>query len=147
MSLPEWHRNGWLVEHRTSPREIADILAAADRDLADSRTASLSADWRFHIGFNAAYQAANAALAAAGYRASRAMHHYLVIRSLALTVEADKRTVDLFEAFRRKRNIGTYERPGTISDQEAGAMHRLAVRIRGQVEDWLRQTRPALLER
>jgi len=27
MSLGDWKKNGWLVEHSTSPREIADILS------------------------------------------------------------------------------------------------------------------------
>lgn len=29
MSLGDWKKNGWLVEHKTSPKEIADILAAS----------------------------------------------------------------------------------------------------------------------
>jgi hypothetical protein len=33
MSLKNWRDNGWLVEHRTSQHEIADLLNAADRDL------------------------------------------------------------------------------------------------------------------
>jgi len=27
MSLQDWLRNGWLVEHKTSPAEIAELLA------------------------------------------------------------------------------------------------------------------------
>ncbi len=36
MSLVDWLNNGWLVEHKTSPQEIADLFGVADRDLADS---------------------------------------------------------------------------------------------------------------
>ena len=32
MSLQNWLNNGWLAEHRTSPQEIAALLAVADRD-------------------------------------------------------------------------------------------------------------------
>jgi hypothetical protein len=41
MSLEIWLRNGWLVEHQTSPEEAADLLAAAgyrpDRQRAHER--------------------------------------------------------------------------------------------------------------
>ena len=36
MSLADWVKNGWLVTHQTSPREILDLLAVVERDLADS---------------------------------------------------------------------------------------------------------------
>lgn len=39
-----------------------------DRDLADSEAEGLSPDWRMNIAYNAALQAATAALAAAGER-------------------------------------------------------------------------------
>src|SRR5207249_9102256 len=50
----------------------------------------VSDDWRFAIAYNAALQAATAALAAAGYRASRENHHYRVIQSLELTLGKDR---------------------------------------------------------
>ncbi|HEY3125274.1 MAG TPA: hypothetical protein VGK70_14585 [Thermoanaerobaculia bacterium] len=70
MTLSDWARNGWLLSHRTSPREIGDLLGIVDRDLADSQASGLSADWRLNIAYNAALQAATAALPASGYRAS-----------------------------------------------------------------------------
>ena len=75
MSLHDWLENGWLLEQRTSAQEISDLLKAVERDLADARTPGLSADWKLNIAYNAALQAATAALAAAGYRASRDQHH------------------------------------------------------------------------
>jgi hypothetical protein len=54
MSLIDWSRNGWLVPHRTSPGEIADLLAVVERDLADSASDRLSADWTLAIAYNAA---------------------------------------------------------------------------------------------
>ena len=44
MSLADWQKNGWLTGHRTSAREIADLFAVVERDLADSATEQLSAD-------------------------------------------------------------------------------------------------------
>ncbi len=71
MSLQDWQKNGWLIEHRTSRKEISDLLGMADRDLAQCQTPHLSPDWQLSIAYNAALQAATAALAAAGYRAAR----------------------------------------------------------------------------
>lgn len=49
MSLEDWLKNGWLVEHKTSAAEIAELLAITDRDLADCRVQGLSPDWRLNI--------------------------------------------------------------------------------------------------
>jgi hypothetical protein len=51
-----------------------------------------------NIAYNAALQAATAALAAAGYRASRDAHHYRVIQSLKETIGADASVVTTFDA-------------------------------------------------
>jgi hypothetical protein len=144
VSLRDWLENAWLIEHETSPAEIADLLAVADRDLEDCRSPGLSSDWRLAIAYNAALQAAAAALAASGYRASREAHHYRVIQSLRYTVEASQSLVGMFDKFRKKRNIGGYERAGTISEQEAQEMIALARNLRGVVEDWLRAHHPEL---
>ena len=109
MTLDDWLRRGWLTSHQTSTREIADLLALADRDLAASRTPGLDADWRLSIAYNAALQLATAALAACGYRATREAHHYRVLQSLALTIGADAALVHQLDQFRRKRNLGAYE--------------------------------------
>jgi hypothetical protein len=138
MSLEDWLRNGWLVEHRTSPAEISDLLAIADRDLVDCRVQGLSAEWKLNIAYNAALQASTAALAACGYRASREAHHYRVIQSLTFTIGADLSLVRRFDAFRRKRNVGGYERVGMVSDQEATEMMTLAEQLRREVRDRLK---------
>ena len=114
MSLPDWERNGWLQRHKTSPNEIRDLLAVVERDLADSIAEGLSADWRMNIAYNAALQAATAALAAAGYRASRDQHHHRVIQSLRDTLGVDASTVNTFDAFRKKRNTAEYDRAGMV---------------------------------
>ena len=139
MSLSEWERNGWVVKHRTSRHEIRDLLQVVERDLADSAAKGLSADWRMNIAYNAALQAATAALAAAGYRPSRDAHHYRVIQSLRETLGADAAVVATFDAFRKKRNISEYERIGLVSDADAEAMRALAVALRGDVMAWLKR--------
>jgi hypothetical protein len=145
MSLADWERNGWLGAHRTTAAEIRDLLAVVDRDLADSAAEGLSADWRLNIAYNAALQAATAALAAAGYRASRDQHHYRVIQSLRETIGAAVATVTTFDALRKKRNIAGYERVGLVSDADAEAMRKLPMRLQKDVTAWLRKHHASLL--
>lgn len=145
MSLQDWLRNGWLVEHKTSREEAQNLLALADRDLIDSQIPALSPDWRFNIAYNAALQAATAALAVAGFRAAREAHHYRVIQSLAHTVKADTKLVDRLDKFRKKRNVGGYERAGSVSEGEVTEMVTVARKLREDVESWIRQVYPKLL--
>ena len=49
MSLELWKQNGWLREHKTSPEEVASVLALVDRDLADAAREEVSTDCRFNI--------------------------------------------------------------------------------------------------
>ena len=144
MSLEDWLRNGWLVEYKTTSAEIAELLGIADRDLSDCRVPGLSPDWRLNIAYNAALQASTAALAACGYRSAREAHHFRIIHSLALTIMADASLVRQLDVFRKKRNVGGYERAGTVSDQEANEMIVLAERIRQEVRSWLKITHPEL---
>lgn len=53
MSLSDWERNGWLVQHRTNRKEIADLLGLVDRDLRDRAAKGLSEDWQLAIAYNA----------------------------------------------------------------------------------------------
>ena len=145
VSLQDWLKSRWLIEHQTSRQEIADLLGMADRDLVQCRTPHLSPDWQLNIAYNAALQTATAALAAAGYRAAREAHHYRVIQSLAHTIQADPGLIIQLDKFRKKRNITEYERAGVVSEQEVKEMFALAKDLRDKVERWIRSNHPELL--
>jgi hypothetical protein len=66
MSFENWTKNGWLEAHRSSRKEVQNLLQIVRRDLKDSQSKGVPNDWRFAIAYNAALQAATAALAAAG---------------------------------------------------------------------------------
>ena len=146
MSLKDWLNKGWVVNHKTSSEEVADLLGVADRDLEDCKAEGLSPHWKLAIAYNAALQMATAALAACGYRSSREAHHYRVIQSLRYTIKADSALIAQFDKFRKKRNIGGYERAWAVSDQEAGEMLVLAKRLRDDIENWLKENRPELFK-
>jgi hypothetical protein len=147
MSLGDWLRNSWVVEHRSSAEEVASLLAIVERDLANAKVAGLSEDWRFNIAYNAALQAATVALAASGFRAAREQHHYRTIQSLALTIGWPHGKVQRLDRFRKKRNITGYESAGVISDVEAREMLRLATALRDDVLAWIGKQHPRFLKR
>ena len=144
-SLQSWLRNRWLVQHKPTSQEISNLFAISDRDLHACNTRNLPADWRFAIAYNAALQAATAALAAAGHRASRESHHHRVIQSLEFTLALERRMIDTFDTFRKKRNISSYDVAGSVSDKEAKEMYELASALRTRVERWIRKNHPMLL--
>ena len=76
------------MAHRTSSREIAELLNMVRQDLSQSRTSGLSRDWSLNIAYSAALQAAGAALAAAGYRARQVKDTTTSFSSLSLTPSA-----------------------------------------------------------
>ena len=147
MSLSEWRKNGWLKSHQTSPQEIADLLAVADRDLKDCQTKGLSDDWKFNIAYNAALQASSAALAASGYAVAKGdSNHFRVIQSLAFTISADAAAIQRFDGFRKKRSMSVYDAAGVITSAEAGQIIRFSVDLAGQIKLWLRTNHPTLLK-
>jgi hypothetical protein len=108
------------------------------RDLKDSEAKDVSDDWRFAIAYNAA-------LAAAGYRASRESHHYRVIHSLELTVRKDAKFIRAFDAFRKKRNVSNYDIGGGISHREVEEMIAIARTLQEEVQQWIRANHATLL--
>jgi len=82
MSLQSWLENGWLRRHKTSSKEIADLLKIIDRDLKDAE-GGISADWRFGIAYNAALKLCLILVYAEGFRPEKTLQHYRPIPSLA----------------------------------------------------------------
>jgi hypothetical protein len=147
MTFSDWPADNRLTAHKASPQEIRALLGIAERELADARVRGLSVDARFGHAYNAALQSALAALAAAGFRVARGVsHHHWAIQSLAHSVGCDAGVISRLDKLRKKRNISDYERAGTISDQEADEMLRLAQDLRARVEAWLRAEHPTLLD-
>jgi hypothetical protein len=146
VTLQRYVQNSWLQRHETSPQEIAELLAIADRDIGQSQTPGLSPEWRLSIAYNAALQLATAALAAAGYRAERQNKHQRTIECLAFTVRLERRAIDFLDLCRRKRHSNVYDQVGAVSEQEADEMIAFTKTLREQVVTWLHNNHPALCE-
>ncbi len=146
MSLKDWLNEGRIKSHTTSKKEIEQLLAVFDRDMADAQADNLSTDRRFATAYNAALMTARVALAAGGYRTSGSGNHYWTIQSLTFTLKPPSETIRKFNKFRQKRNISDYEMIGVVSDQELEEMMALAHELREMVTVWLRKDHPELLE-
>jgi len=107
----------------------------------------VSPEGRFQFGYNAALAAASAALHAFGFRTNSnvAGHHANTVQSLQHTIGADAALVRKLDAFRRKRNQISYDKPLPVSDQEAADMLALAEELRRDVEAWIREKHPTLI--
>ncbi len=145
MSLELYLRNGWIHAHQTSREEIGNLLAIAERDIRESQTPGLGAEWKFDIAYNAALQLATAVLAAAGYQAERQNKHQRTIECLAFTAALDASMIGFLDTARRKRHVAVYDRIDAISEKEAAEMITAAKDLRRLTRAWLKRVRPALL--
>jgi hypothetical protein len=147
MTLKDWEqRNHWLVPHEPSREEITNLLGVGERDLLDSRVEGLSADACMSHAYSAALQFASAALVAAGYRPVRGGdHHFRTIESLSLTIGWDPKSVARLNAFRKKRNVSSYERAGDVTEGEARGAQELATLLHERVVAWLAEKHPDLI--
>lgn len=66
MSLEDWLREGRIKAHKSSRKEIEQLFAVYERDMADAQIVTLSSDRRFTTAYSAALIMARAALAAGG---------------------------------------------------------------------------------
>jgi hypothetical protein len=103
-------RVGQFKEHPADAEEIARLLAAAERCIADARVRAISPETRFDAAYRSITQSGLAALMAHGYRpdTNRPGHHVTIVQTLTLTLGIDARRVAVLDALRRKRNLVDY---------------------------------------
>jgi hypothetical protein len=135
-----------LRPHKTTKQEIENLLGVAERDLIDAAVPGLSTDRSFLIAYEAALALATIPLYCAGYETYGKGHHWLTFRLLPEVMGEE--VVELaayFDQCRAKRNVGTYDRGGQISESEVNELLREADGFKGMVEDWLTRKRPDFL--
>jgi uncharacterized protein (UPF0332 family) len=122
------------------------MRALIARDLGDAAVAGLSADRRFATAYNAALQAANMAIACAGYRiTSKVGHHRISFESAKFLLgNRTHRYADYFETCRRKRNTIDYTFSNVATETEAKEILAQAAEFYSQVEDWIAKNHPSL---
>ena len=145
MSLKQWADNGWLRPHKSSPQEIADLLAIIDRDLRDAES-DISADWRLGIAYNAALKLCTILLFSSGYRPEKNLAHYRTLAALPLILGKERKNdADYLDACRTKRNTVEYDMAGAATNEEAAELVDFVKELREGVLAWLRKNHASLL--
>ncbi len=122
------------------------MRALVARDLADATIVGLSADRRFATAYNAAIQAANIAIACAGYRVTAKIgHHKVTVDAITLALDGGGGAHAVyFETCRRKRNIIDYTRSHVATETEADEILEKAKEFYELVETWVDSKYPNL---
>lgn len=146
MSLDNLVKINQLQHHTATAEEVQRLLAAARRNLVDSRVTSISDQARFDLAYKAIMQCAMLGLLAKGYRPSTTTpgHHQTMLQALELTLGVSKEIWIVLDSLRKKRNLNDYSgdliEPAAVKTCIAQAESLLRV-----TEQWLAQHRPDLL--
>ena len=126
--------------------QLAKLMAAAERNIADAQLQGLSSENRFDAAYKAIMQLAMVALNANGYRAltSKPGHHQTAIQTLPLTVGLAQPTVIVLDALRKQRNLSDYS-GDLVSDATASECLASARQLLAHVRAWLQANQPGLL--
>jgi hypothetical protein len=145
MSLDNLVRIGRIKPHLATRGEIADLLAAARRNLADAGAQNISYENRFDAAYKCIMQAALAALIANGFRPDTKMpgHHHTVIQTLPKTIGLPTTRVAVIDTLRNKRNLSDYTGKPVDAASLRSCMEE-ADRLLGEVIAWLNANHPGL---
>jgi hypothetical protein len=135
-----------LRPHRTSRREIEDLLRLAERDVRDAAVEGLSTDRRFMIAYESDVALATIPLYAEGFRTQGAGHHQTIFLALPLIMGgASAELAEYFDTCRSKRNVGAYDHTGGTSEAEVEDLLAEVGTFREQVLAWLEVKHPVLV--
>jgi hypothetical protein len=139
---------GRLKKHCPSHAETDDLLALAERRLADASATELSPDGRFAAAYRAALTLATAVVLADGYRvANTSGRHRLTIELLPVLLgDQQRRGAAYLDACRRERSTAEHARAEAIAASEAKALRIAARELREEVLTWLAEEHAELLD-
>lgn len=146
MGWKRWLAEGRIRAHRPTRRELEEVRAVVDRDLADAALAGLSADRKFATAYNAVLQLSKMVIACEGYRvAPAAGHHQLTLEAAAHALgSASRALLDYFDLCRRKRNLIDYDAAEVASETEAEELLNRVREFDDIVEAWISRNHSGL---
>ena len=143
MSLKRLLNQGRLIPHKTSKKEIANLIKLARRDIKDAKLKGLSLDRKFACAYNAVLQLATILLYCKGYKSKGIGHHATVFEAMKEILGKDYyELADYFDFCRAKRNITDYDYAGGISQQEAEELIKEAENFLRTILRWLKVNYP-----
>ena len=148
MSLERLLEQDKLKAHRTSKKEVNNVLRVIKRDLRDAKIKGLSVDRKFATAYNAALQGATILLYCRGYKPRGVGHHFIVFQAMKDIMGKDYYDLaDYFDACRAKRNLTDYDYAGAISIAEAQELVKEAENFLDVVLDWVKQYYPKYIDK
>lgn len=146
MTLDNLLQTGQLKPHTTDRTEISNLLAAAQRNLADARVENISIENRFDAAYKCIMQSALVALMANGFRPNTRVpgHHQTVLQSLSKTIGLPGTWLAVLDVLRNKRNLSDYTGK-EIDPASLVVCIEEAERLLDEVRRWLAANRAELL--
>lgn len=146
MHLKQFLDQSRLKHHRTSKKEVNNLLKLIKRDIEDAKVKGLSSDRKFATAYNAVLQSATILLYCKGYKPKGIGHHFTVFASMKGIMGKDYyELADYFDSCRAKRNITDYTSSGEISMAEAKELIKEAEKFLKVVLQWLKTNYANLL--
>jgi uncharacterized protein (UPF0332 family) len=136
VTVDELLRKRKIYRHRASPEEIGRLLELADRDIRMAKlTMAEDWDWAFSIAYNAVLQSARAFMYSQGYRPAAEQGHKNTFAFLRAALGEDlASTIGYFDRMRKKRNQAIYDVAGLITEREAKAILKHAVKFVDEIK-------------
>ena len=139
MSLKQLLNQGRLIKHKTSKKEITNLIEIARRDIKDAQLKDLSLDRRFACAYNAILQLATILLYCKGYRPKGIGYHATVFEAMKEILGRNYyELADYFDSCRAKRNITDYDYAGGISEKETEELIKEAESFLKTIIRWIK---------
>ena len=143
MNLKRLLNQGRLTPHKTSRKEIANLIDLTRRDIKDAELRGLSLGRKFACAYNAVLQLATILLYCKGYRPKGIGHHVTVFEAMKEILGKDYyELADYFDSCRAKRNTADYDYTGGISKQETEELIKEAESFLRTILRWLKANYP-----
>ena len=122
---------------------IKRLVAAANRNISDSKVQAVSNESRFDSAYKAILQMANAALQVNGFRPSTSQpgHHMTMLQSLPKTLGVNPKTVIVYDILRKQRQVVDYSGE-LISPESVRECIKQAEKLQKLMLDWLEKNKP-----
>ena len=130
----------WIVPAEST---IKRLVAAANRNISDSKVQAVSNENRFDSAYKAILQMANAPLQVNGLRPSTSQpgHHMTMLQSLPKTLGVNPKTVIVYDILRKQRQVVDYSGE-LISPESVRECIKQAEKLQKLMLDWLEKNKP-----
>ncbi len=136
MKIDELLSKRKIHRHRASPEEIGRLMELAGRDIRMAKlTMAEDWDWAFSIAYNAVLQSARAFMYSQGFRPAAEQGHKNTFAFLRAALGEDlASTIGYFDRMRKKRNQAIYDVAGLITEKEAKAILKNAIKFVDEIK-------------